>query len=127
MNGEDFEQYIGSLLRYRGFTVTFTRRSGDFGADIVTSKNGIRYSIQAKRRSRLIDRSAVADAVGAMAYYHYSRSMVIANSYLTEQAREFAKANHCQLIDRDTLADWLLAVSGDPPAEPVGSTSSEVG
>ncbi len=126
MSGEDFEQFLGALLRSRGFSVAFTRRSGDFGADIVASKDGARYSIQAKRRRRSIDRSAIADAVGAMALYHCSKSMVITSSYFTNQAKQFAKANNCQLVDRDQLADWISAFSPARP-ETAGTTSSRLG
>lgn len=127
MRGADFEQYLGSLLRSRGYTVKFTKVSGDFGADIVATKKGHRYSIQAKRRWRSIDRGAVADAVGAMAIYHCSKSMVITNSYFTKQARQFAKANQTQLVDRDQLADWISAFSPAPQPEPTATTGSELG
>ncbi|HVZ58130.1 MAG TPA: hypothetical protein VG935_00040 [Patescibacteria group bacterium] len=30
------------------------------------------------------------------------------NSYYTREAKELAKYNDCQLIDRDSLTDWIL-------------------
>lgn len=35
------------------------------------------------------------------------RAVVITNRF-TEGAKELARSNHCELIDRDVLAKWIL-------------------
>lgn len=46
--GRDFEQSCGARLRELGFEVEFTSVSGDFGCDIVATKDGLRYAVQCK-------------------------------------------------------------------------------
>lgn len=66
MDGLSFEHYIAWLLRQHGWErVEVTRGSGDFGADILATKNGLRYAIQVKRHSGKVSRRAVSDAVAA--------------------------------------------------------------
>lgn len=40
MQGVQFEQYLGHLFRSQGYKAEVTKASGDFGADLVISKNG---------------------------------------------------------------------------------------
>jgi len=107
MEGFEFEEYICNLLRFKGFEVEHTRGSGDFGVDIVASKEGFRYAVQVKRRNSPVSRRAISDAVGGMAKYDCNVAMVITNNYFTEGAKELAKANKCILIDRNELASWI--------------------
>jgi len=49
MDGKTFEKYLEVLFRKLGYKVERTRYIGDYGADLVTAKNGIKTIIQAKR------------------------------------------------------------------------------
>ena len=109
LKGEEFERYLGEVLKTQGYTVAYTKQSGDFGTDIVAMQGNDRYSIQVKRYNHSVNRSAISDAVAGMAYYHCNKCMVITTNYFTKQAIEFAQANNCELIDRDTLSAWILA------------------
>ena len=47
MSGEEFERYVAALLRANGFSnVQMTKASGDYGVDVLASKDGERYAIQ---------------------------------------------------------------------------------
>jgi restriction system protein len=108
MSGVEFEQYLGEILKHQGFAIEFTKVSGDFGTDIVAKMGKLRYSIQAKRRNKHIDRSAISDAVAAKRFYNCNRSMVITNNYFSKDAKRFAYSNFCKLIDRERLAEWMV-------------------
>jgi restriction system protein len=49
MSGKTFEKYLEVLFEKLGCRVERTRYVGDYGADLVTAKDGIKTVIQAKR------------------------------------------------------------------------------
>ena len=50
--GDQFERVLEELLVQNGFTeIEYTPKSADFGADIISKKDGQRYAIQVKRSS----------------------------------------------------------------------------
>jgi HJR/Mrr/RecB family endonuclease len=108
MAGHEFEGYVKSLLAERGFYVQTTKTSGDLGVDLTAEKNGQLVSVQIKRQSKPVSRRAVSDAVAGMAHYKCNAAMVITNNYFTPGAKELAKDNRCELVDRDTLTKWIV-------------------
>lgn len=109
MSGVEFEQYVGQLLKFIGFSVHFTPTSSDFGVDIIAENRKGKFAVQVKRYAYPVDRKAVSDAVAGMNYYHCNRMMVITNNHFTPGAVLLAHANDCILVDRDLLANWILA------------------
>ncbi|MBI3817152.1 MAG: restriction endonuclease [Planctomycetes bacterium] len=108
MNGTQFEHYVARLLKNEGFTgIIVTPHSNDKGVDLTACKDEIRYSIQAKRHAKSVSRAAVSDAVAGKDYYHCNAAMVVTNNYLSPNAREFALAVNCRIVDRDTLVEWI--------------------
>lgn len=118
MDGLTFEHYIAWLLQHQGYShVEVTKGSGDFGADIIATKGGLRYAIQVKRHSGRVSRDAVSDAVAAKDYYGCNAAMVITNSYLSQPALDFANSVGCEIVDRGTLAAWILQVQSASPSD----------
>ena len=109
MQGHEFEHYIAALLEHRGFKTRVTRASGDLGVDIIAQRKRIRYAIQCKRYSKNIPRHAVSDVVAGKYHYHCTHAMVITNRYFTQGAITLAQSTQCELVDRDTLIQWILA------------------
>ncbi len=107
MKGDDFEHYLAILLKHRGFKTKVTPRSGDFGVDIVATKGGVKYAIQAKRHKEKIPRNAVSDVVAGKQHYGCHKAMVITNNYFKPAAIKLAQSTDCELVDRDKLADWI--------------------
>lgn len=108
MTGVEFEQYLGDILKSQGYSVKYTPTTGDFGTDIIAQKAKKRYSIQAKRYREKVGPPAIQQAVTALKVYQCDQAIVVTNSYYTKEAKELAKYNDCQLIDRDLLADWIF-------------------
>lgn len=111
MSGVEFERYVGELLKFQGYKISFTKTSGDYGVDIIAHKNSERNAVQVKRYKKFVGRSAISDAVAGMAYYGCTSCMVVTNSIFTRGAIELAKSNNCTLVDRNKLTDWILAFS----------------
>jgi restriction system protein len=90
MGGKTFEKYLEVLFEKLGYRVERTRYVGDYGADLVTAKDGVKTVIQAKRYESNVGIKAVQEAVSAKGKYDCSKAMVVSNSFFTLQAIELA-------------------------------------
>lgn len=113
MDGTTFEHFLTTLFRRLGYGVEHTGRRGDYGADLVVTKDGRRIAVQAKRWSKAIGVKAVQEAVASKGMYKCSEALVVANRAFTRQARTLARANDVMLWDRDALVGKLLVVCND--------------
>lgn len=111
MDGLEFEKYTAQLFKAHGFKVRVSQASGDFGADLVLKKNGVKTVVQAKRYSDTVGLSAVQEVLGAVNYYKANKAMVITNNYYTKPAIRLANVNNVQLIDRDQLIQMSAKVN----------------
>lgn len=111
MTGEEFEEYVAELLRFQGYKTRMTPRSGDYGVDIVASRDGIKTAVQTKRYTKKLDQDPIREVIAGMIVRQYgcTKAMVITNSTFTEAAEYLAKQNNCELIDREKLGEWIVA------------------
>lgn len=119
MDGKTFEKYLEALFKKLGYKVERTRYVGDYGADLVVRKNGIKTVIQAKRYKKNVGVKAIQEAVAAKGYYSCEKAMVVTNSLYTKQAVELARANDVQLWDRNDLVKALLSVKNENVPDPL--------
>lgn len=113
MSGELFEKYLEVLFERLGYKVERTRYIGDYGADLIIQKDGIRTAVQAKRYKGKVGVKAIQEVVGAKGYYNCDRAMIVSNSYFTRQAKELASKNGVELWDRNDLVSNLLKIKKD--------------
>lgn len=85
-----------------------TKTTGDFGADLILYKDGIKIIVQAKRYSKHVGVSAIQESFSAKSYYNANESWVVTNNYFTQQAKELSYKNGVKLIDRDRLIDLII-------------------
>jgi len=112
MSGPQFEDYLVLLFRKAGYHVQPTPLSGDYGADLILTNNGIRTVVQAKRYSGSVGLQAVQEVATARHHYGASQAIVITNSYFTQQAVALAKSSGVHLWDRAVLIDFINRVHG---------------
>lgn len=108
MTGEEFEQFLGELFKRRGFKVSYTATSGDYGADLILKDREDIIAVQAKRYSSTVGVKAVQEIIGAVKMYDATEAWVVTNSYFTKQAIKLATINDVYLIDRTELIDLIL-------------------
>jgi restriction system protein len=113
MDGKAFEQYLEVLFDKLGYKVQRTPYVGDYGADLITNKDGVKTVIQAKRYAKAVGIKAVQEAVAAKGMYGCTEAMVVTNSTFTRAAVELARANRVVLWDRECLVENLLRVRGE--------------
>ena len=107
MEGYVFEHFLKTLFFYLGYDAVVTKRSGDYGADLVLKKDGKRVVVQAKRYTKNVGSKAVQEIVVARKHYDADEAIVITNSYYTKQAEEVAEENGVILIDRNELVSLI--------------------
>jgi restriction system protein len=127
MDGTTFEVFLTTLFRRLGYGVEHTGRRGDYGADLVVTKDGRRIAVQAKRWTKAIGVKAVQEAAASKGIYKCAAALVVANRPFTRQARTLAQANDVTLWDREVLVTKLLAVGKgdvDTPSAAAGPSVS---
>ncbi|MBP1995208.1 restriction endonuclease [Paenibacillus eucommiae] len=88
MDGRQFEIYLGGLFKNRGYDVRVTRSAGDYGADLVISKQGKKIVVQAKRYSKNVRIEAVQQVQGSIRHYGANEGWVVSNQNYTEAAND---------------------------------------
>lgn len=110
MTGLEFEHYLALILNSQGYKGVRLTEKYDLGIDIVASKEGVLWGIQAKRYKGLVGINAVRQAVAALNIYNCDKAMVITNSYFSASATKLAESNDRQLVDRIKLAQMNNAL-----------------
>lgn len=108
MTGEEFEQFLGVLFKKRGYKVSYTAVTGDYGADLLLKDRDELIAVQAKRYSDSVGVKAVQEIIGSLKMYNATEAWVVTNSYFTKQAIKLAEMNDVYLIDRDELIEIIL-------------------
>lgn len=103
MKGEEFEAFLKDVYERLGYTVEITKKSGDQGIDLIIKKHFKRIGVQVKRYSGSVGNSAVQEAVAGKRYYKLDKVLVITNRLFTRSAKELARVNKVELIERDGL------------------------
>lgn len=112
MDGYQFEVYLKALFKELGYKPKVTKKTGDFGADLVLEgKNKI--VIQAKRYGfkNRVSISAVQEIYAAKTYYKADEAWVITNSLFTKSANLLAEACNVKLLDRHNLMAFINRIN----------------
>jgi HJR/Mrr/RecB family endonuclease len=107
LTGREFEKYLEKFFSLKGYTVVKTPKSGDQGADLIISKNGIKTVVQAKKHSGKITNKAVQEVISAKNYYGADKCLVITNSSFTRSAVTLALRSGVTLWDGEKLKEEI--------------------
>lgn len=108
MDGTEFEELIARLFRKMGYDAEVTKASGDQGVDVIATKNGFKYGIQAKCYSGQVGNSSIQEVVAGKTYYSLNKAIVVTNNFFTKSAIKLAEANGVVLWDRNILKEKLV-------------------
>lgn len=114
LDGEEFEDLLAIYFKSLGLKVTKTKRSHDYGADLILEKDGEKIAIQCKLYfNRTVSNSAVQEIATAKDFYGAEKAVVITNSKFTKPAQILAEKIGVKLIDREGLVNMLKTSSSD--------------
>lgn len=108
LSGIEFEETMQAILRDRGWQLDLTAVTGDFGADLIgRGPDGATWVIQAKRWKGSVGIEAVQQVLGAQAYYHSQKALLVTTAPLTKAAAELAEQTHVAVWARDDIVSMF--------------------
>ena len=111
MGGVEFERYLVRLFKKLGYKSRHVGGGGgDFGADVIAEKGGVKVAVQAKNyASGKVGNDAVQQAIAGATYHHCDEAMVVTNARFTRAAKEQAEKSTLKVIlwDREVLQQIL--------------------
>lgn len=107
LSGKEFEEFLAGLFRGQGYSAELTPITGDYGADLILIKDGVRIAVQAKRYAGSVGVQAVQEALSGRAYYQCDNAWVITTGAFTTNALELAKKSGVKMISRSDLGNLM--------------------
>ena len=107
LSGVEFEEFLAGLFRTQGYAAELTPTSGDYGADLILSKDGRRIAVQAKRYTGSVGVQAVQEALSGLAYYQCDTAWVITTGAFTTNALELAQKSGVKMIGRSEIGNIM--------------------
>lgn len=114
MTGAEFEGFVAAQLRTRGWSVTHTGGTGDYGVDLIARRDGTRMAVQCKRLAKAVGVAAVQQVVAGARHHGCDQTVVVTNRSFTRAARQLAITHRCRLVGREQLLIWAGAVTPLP-------------
>ena len=108
-----YEEFIKNLLRSAGFTAKRTKSSGDFGVDVVASKNGKTFAIQCKLYNRPVGTKAIQEIVSGRLFYKADFGVVVSDNSFTDAAKVLARRSGVVLTHHNRLILKLKNLAPD--------------
>ncbi|MBR7172541.1 MAG: restriction endonuclease [Clostridia bacterium] len=103
LSGVEFENYLKLLFEKMGYIVQTTKKSKDFGVDLIIEKNKKKTIVQTKRYSHTVGISAVQEIISARNHYGIYSAMVVSNQNFSKEAETLANENNVMLAGKAEL------------------------
>lgn len=107
LSGVEFEEFLAGLFRAQGYAAELTPTSGDYGADLILSKDGRCIAVQAKRYVGSVGVAAVQEALSGQAYYQCHAAWVITTGAFTPNALVLAQKSGVKMIGRSEIGNLM--------------------
>ena len=103
LSGIEFEKLLNKLFELQGYNSVLTKKSHDYGADLVLEKKGKISIVQAKCYGHNVGIKAVQEIVAAKEHYKAQDLFVATNRNFSKDAIVLAIEHGVKLIDREVL------------------------
>lgn len=104
MTPKEYEQYIASIFQNQGYKTLVTPYSNDWGIDVIAIKGKEKIAIQAKMygNKRKVNRAAIMQLYGAMAYQDCTKAVIATDGELLDDAISVAKKLKIEILTTKT-------------------------
>lgn len=104
MAPKEYEQYIASIFQNQGYKTLVTPYSNDWGIDVIAIKGKEKIAIQAKMygNKRKVNRAAIMQLYGAMAYQDCTKAVIATDGELLDDAISVAKKLKIEILTTKT-------------------------
>ncbi len=103
--GYEFERIVAEELERQGYEVKQTKKSGDFGVDIIARKGEGKIAIQVKNTRDPVGVKAVQEVFTGKRYYRCKEAWVVSTSGFTKRAKELARKTRVKLLTWEDLKE----------------------
>lgn len=108
LSGNEFEEMLYYLLLSHGLKVTKTKKSHDYGADLIIHNKDKIIVIQCKLYTKhAVGNSAVQEIYTATNYYNANIGIIATNSHFSKSAITLAEKSGIILWNREYLSNLL--------------------
>lgn len=105
--GEEFERYLKNLFEQMGYRVSLTKKSKDYGVDLILEKHKKQTIVQAKCYSHTVGISAIQEIISARKHYNIFDAIVITNNTFSKEAQLLADENKVMLAGGKELVELI--------------------
>lgn len=101
MNPQEFEALVAEHFKAQGYETKQTPYSGDWGIDVIATKGDEKVAVQAKMygdSTRKVNRVAMMQLYGAMAYQDCTRAVMVTNGECMEDALMVADKLNIEVV-----------------------------
>lgn len=111
----EYELACAQVLREHGWNAVATQASGDQGADVTASRDGVFVVLQCKQYAAPVGNKAVQEIHTAKTHYGARHAVVVSNQSYTASARQVASTTGVRLLHHDDLPllDRILGLTPD--------------
>lgn len=100
----DFEKYVATLFRQKGYKVALRGGTGDHGVDLeLVGLDGRRAIVQCKRYQNTVGEDVVRELYGTLIHERAMRGFLVTTAEISNSAEAWAKGKPITLIDGPTL------------------------
>lgn len=104
LDGYGLEEFLYLYFSSLGLKVEKTKKSRDYGADLIINYRGKKIVVQCKLYyNHSVGNSAIQEIATAKNHYLADKGIVITNSFFTKSAITLSRTNNVTLIDRSFL------------------------
>ncbi len=107
MSPYDFEEFIAKLFNSQGYKTDVTKKTGDYGVDVIAENDLEKIAIQCKKyqEGNSVGNQTVQMLLGAMQLKNLkaNKGIIITTSEFTKQAYMQAEGNNVELWDKNIL------------------------
>lgn len=126
MEQDEFVAYTANLYKRLGYFIDLLKSKDELGCDIIARKKQDIICIKCVSGTEEIGILPLQQVYGSMNLYKANKCMLITTSTYSEKAKQFAKANHVNLIDQQELLKKIMKVTNEKEATKVSSSTQEV-
>lgn len=129
MTPKQFEDYIGTLFTQKGYIVTVSPLSNDWGLDVIAIKGNEKIGIQAKmygESNRSVNRRVIMELYGASAYQDCTRTILATNGDILQDATKVANKLGIEILRTSTDMCNIEMLQSDDNCYPKSNTSDNV-
>ncbi|MFO7882262.1 MAG: restriction endonuclease [Kosmotogaceae bacterium] len=110
MSRKEFINFVNFHFMRLGYTTEKTRQAVETSADFIIKKNNIKTAVLVVKSDKKIGVRIVEGVLGAYRYLDCSRSIVVTDSFFSDEVKELAEENNIELWDKNKLASSIIAV-----------------